>query len=225
MKRTPCRFMMRGAVGVVSIGVLFFLSAGRLRWKEGWLQIGARLLAHCATATVVAPDLLAERSTRHHANQKGWDPLIFACYGLTTARLMPVLAGLDARFGWKPRLGSGLKSVSFGFFVLGNALCIWAMKVNAFFSSVVRIQDDRGQAVISSGPYRWVRHPGYVGFIIQTIAGPLMLGSVWATLLGIVAALMLILRTALEDRVLRQELAGYDHYAEQVRWRLVPGIW
>jgi protein-S-isoprenylcysteine O-methyltransferase Ste14 len=99
------------------------------------------------------------------------------------------------------------------------------MRVNRYFAQVVRIQNDRGQTVVADSPYRSVRHPGYAGGLLASIAGPLMLGSVWATLAGLVGAVLLIIRTALEDKVLLEELAAYNDYAKKVRWRLIPWIW
>jgi protein-S-isoprenylcysteine O-methyltransferase Ste14 len=99
------------------------------------------------------------------------------------------------------------------------------MRTNAFFSRLVRLQGDRGHAVVSTGPYRYVRHPGYVGLVIELIAAPLLLGSAWAMLAGAIGAALVIVRTALEDGFLRSELPGYPEYAGRVRWRLVPRIW
>jgi len=99
------------------------------------------------------------------------------------------------------------------------------MRVNRYFAQVVRMQNDRGQTVVADSPYRSVRHPGYAGGILLAVTGPLMLGSVWATLAGLVGAVLLIIRTALEDKVLLEELAAYNDYAKKMRWRLIPWIW
>ena len=106
-----------------------------------------------------------------------------------------------------------------------SCLQLWAVRVNRYFAQVVRIQNDRGQTVVAGGPYRWARHPGNAGGILLAVAGPLMLGSVWAALAGVVGAILLIIRTALEDKVLLEELAACNGYAKQVRWRLIPEIW
>ena len=99
------------------------------------------------------------------------------------------------------------------------------MIANAYFSTAVRIQTDRGHTVCRTGPYRYVRHPGYLGFILQSIAVPILLGSLWALVPGIVAAALMVVRTALEDRTLQAELLGYQQYSREVRYRLIPGIW
>ena len=99
------------------------------------------------------------------------------------------------------------------------------MITNTFFSGTVRIQHDRGHAVISDGPYGWVRHPGYAGWSLSLITTPLMLGSFWALIPGALAALLLIVRTVFEDQTLQGELEGYSDYAQRVRYRLLPGVW
>jgi protein-S-isoprenylcysteine O-methyltransferase Ste14 len=105
------------------------------------------------------------------------------------------------------------------------ALVTWSMAANAFFSMIVRIQDDRKHAVADTGPYRFVRHPGYVGSIVFELASPILLGSLWALIPGVIAALLFLTRTALEDRTLHEELTGYPEYAQRTRYRLVPGVW
>jgi protein-S-isoprenylcysteine O-methyltransferase Ste14 len=108
---------------------------------------------------------------------------------------------------------------------LGNALMTWALAVNPFFSKVIRIQEDRDQRVVSRGPYRFVRHPGYVGTIVFDLAVPIMLGSLWALIPGALAMLLTVVRTHLEDRTLQEELEGYEEYTRQVPRRLLPGVW
>ena len=110
-------------------------------------------------------------------------------------------------------------------FAVGLELFGWAMVVNAYFSTVARIQRDRGQTVCREGPYRFVRHPGYAGAILESLGSPLLLGSAWALLPAVVAIGCMSARTWLEDRMLRAELPGYVEYAGEVRWRLVPLIW
>ncbi|MBU0705027.1 MAG: isoprenylcysteine carboxylmethyltransferase family protein, partial [Chloroflexi bacterium] len=104
-------------------------------------------------------------------------------------------------------------------------LFTWGMTANKFFSTSVRIQEERGHTVASEGPYRYVRHPGYVGYIIALFATALALGSLWALVPAVLATCLFVVRTALEDRTLQKELAGYKEYAQQVRYRLLPGVW
>jgi len=138
---------------------------------------------------------------------------------------LPLVAALDQRFRWTGDLPTGWHI--FGALLLagGYALLGWAMLANAFFSTAIRIQSDRGHTVCRSGPYRLVRHPGYVAFSLQSLAAAALLGSLWALLPGAAAVALLVLRTALEDRMLRAELPGYEDFAAEVRYRLVPGVW
>ena len=138
---------------------------------------------------------------------------------------MLVIAGLDGgRFGWSsmplPLAIAGLVTL-----VLAYAVIAWAMAANTFFSTTVRVQEDRGQRVVSSGPYRLVRHPGYVGMILMYVGTPVMLGSWWALIPGGLNGVAFIVRTALEDRTLQEELDGYKEYAGRVPYRLLPGVW
>jgi len=102
---------------------------------------------------------------------------------------------------------------------------LWAMSANAYLSTMVRIQDDRGHQVVTTGPYRYVRHPMYVGTIFFGLCMPLFLGSWWTFVPCGLIVILFIIRTALEDRTLRDELPGYAEYAERVRYRLLPGVW
>lgn len=137
-----------------------------------------------------------------------------------------IVACLDAgRFGWTGGLPWWLYALSIALFIVGQAIFLWAKVTNRYFSSVVRIQTDRGQTVCEDGPYRHVRHPGYAGSLIWTIVSPLMLGSVWALIPSVIAAALLVIRTRLEDDTLKKELPGYVEYASRVKYRLVPGVW
>lgn len=224
-KRVIARWMARTILGSLILGAVIFSAAGRLDWTMGWVYLGSLLLVGFVSGIVVDPGLLAERNKRRHQNQKAWDRVLFGLYGTVTGFLVPLVAALDFRFGWQPDVSLPIELTALWFYLLSWALHLWAMAENKYFSQVVRIQTDRGQIVIETGPYRYVRHPGYTGGILLTAATPLMLGSAWATILGLFGALLLVVRTALEDRVLRQELDGYRNYAEKVRYRLLPLVW
>ena len=224
-RRSTAVPLVRPILAALFIGVLLFVSAGSLRWWQGWTYLGVAVLAQVVTILLIPPALLAERTKRRHEGQKRWDRLLYLAFGQIFARVIPVVAGLDFRFGWKPEIAAWGEIVALAFLLLGGALFIWSMRVNAFFSRLVRLQDDRGHLVVSDGPYRYVRHPGYVALVVTMIAGPVLLGSLWATLAGVVAAGLVILRTALEDALLQRELAGYHDYAQRVRRRLLPGVW
>jgi protein-S-isoprenylcysteine O-methyltransferase Ste14 len=139
--------------------------------------------------------------------------------------LIPLIAGLDALFGWSPGFSMGGKILALAVILAGFALGSYALIENRFFSGVVRIQAERGHRVVSSGPYHWMRHPGYAGALLAFLATPVFLDSVWAFLPALAITVLLVIRTRLEDRTLQDELDGYRDYARQVRYRLLPGVW
>jgi len=213
----------------VGYGAILFLSAGRLDWVWGWAFLGllaAVLISHVLILVPINPELLAERSRGiRQEGAKGWDKWVatFAA-GMGTVPTW-IVAALDVRFEWSASLPLALHIGGLVGSVLGWALFMWAMGANAFFSEAVRIQEERGQAVATGGPYRYVRHPGYVGSILFQIATPLMLGSLWAFIPSGLIVLLTIVRTALEDKTLLEELDGYEEYAGRVCYRLLPGVW
>jgi protein-S-isoprenylcysteine O-methyltransferase Ste14 len=220
-------WVRREIIGVAMVAVILFLSAGRLDWVMGWAMVGIYALWSGANALLLiprSPELLAERAKRHNEGMKSWDKLILSIIGLATLTKY-IVAGLDFRCGWTTQLPLTIQVIALVISALGYALGTWAMVANAYFSMIVRIQEDRGHAVVSDGPYRYVRHPGYAGTTAFELATPLMLGSLWALIPGVLAAVLTIVRTALEDRTLQEELDGYRDYAQQVRYRLLPGIW
>lgn len=224
--RTIARFLVREAMGLLMLAAILFLSAGRLDWVMGWALVGITFLWASATALVLilrSPDLIAER-LGPRKGAKTWDTAIMSIVGLATiARCM--VAGLDVRFGWTTGISLPFQIATLAVAVLGYALVVWATASNAFFSQIVRIQKERGHTVATGGPYRFVRHPGYVGTILFELAVPVMLGSLWALIPGGLSALLFVVRTALEDKTLLDDLDGYREYAERTRYRLLPGIW
>lgn len=109
--------------------------------------------------------------------------------------------------------------------IFGHGIIVWAMGANAFFSPLVRIQKERGHTVAAGGPYRVIRHPGYLGAMLFSISVPLMLGSWWAVIPGLASVVLYIVRTSLEDQTLQDELSGYREFSERVKFRLIPGLW
>ncbi len=206
--------------------VLLFWSSGRLDWIWAWVYLGICIASLTTNALVLlrtSPETIAERGRPQET--QGWDKIISSIWALIHFVLMPLMAGLDARYGWTGTLNIFWNIAGAVILSTGLALAGWAMIENAYFSTAVRIQSERGQTVCRSGPYRFVRHPGYAGFIGQSLGTPLLLGSLWALLLGFFAAAFMIIRTAWEDRFLQAELPGYREYVEEVRFRLVPRIW
>jgi protein-S-isoprenylcysteine O-methyltransferase Ste14 len=200
-----------------------------LAWWQGWvymiimagMTIGGRFWAGRKN-----PGLLAERARAGKAeNVKTWDKTLSPLMALSSTLLLCIVAGLDHRFGWSPVFPVWLTVLGLALVFLGYAFGTWAMLENRFFSGVVRIQSDRGHEVCDSGPYRIVRHPGYASNFIALPGIALGLGSLW-TIIPVVLALVIgVIRTSLEDRTLREELPGYGEYAQRTRYRLIPGIY
>jgi protein-S-isoprenylcysteine O-methyltransferase Ste14 len=211
---------------MVLIAALLFVSAGRLDWLWGWVYVGLSLAMLAFNAVVLmtrSPELVAERS-RTKDTAKGWDKI------LTKVMLIPwlwmyVIPGLDVRFGWSAPVALWVHLAGLLIVLLGNLLVLWAMAANTYFAKDVRIQDERGQTVADGGPYRLVRHPGYVGMVIGQLALALVLGSWWTLVPAALSLTCFVARTALEDRTLQAELPGYAEYAQRTRYRLLPGLW
>lgn len=203
--------------------ILLFVSAGTVRWPWAWVLIGTYVLLLIVNSFTMPREVIEERG-RKKENVKRWDRVLTALSAIPALGVF-VVAGLDYRCYWSPELCAGVPAISLAVLLLGFMLSTWAMRSNKFFSTMVRIQTERGHSVASGGPYRFVRHPGYVGFIITSLALPLVLGSLYGLIPGALSAVFFIIRTSLEDRTLQVELEGYTEYAKQVRYRLVPHIW
>ena len=207
-------------------GAILFASAGQLGWMWAWVFLGICLLSLAINGTIMlrtSPDTIAERG-RPEAT-KGWDKLVGGLWALALFVLVPLVAGLDARFAWTGTLAIAWNTAGALMLAVGFGLAGWAMIANAFFSTAVRIQADRGHTVCRSGPYRFVRHPGYLGFVLQSLGTPILLGSLYGLVPGAAAAILMVVRTSLEDRMLQSELAGYREFVRDVRYRLCPGVW
>lgn len=205
-------------------GILLFAAAGTAVYPRGWLYLGlsfALVLVNGVVLLRVNPDVIAARSQIG----AGTKPFDFAAMAVTALAVLglPVIAGLDAvRFGTP---GFGLAGIVAGIALLltGNLFIVWSMAVNRHLEQTVRIQE--GHRVVDSGPYRIVRHPMYVGMILQYAGVPLILGSSWAFLATGLFAVVAVLRTAAEDRTLVAELPGYADFTRRTLFRLLPGVW
>jgi protein-S-isoprenylcysteine O-methyltransferase Ste14 len=218
---------IRGVLFKLFVAAVLMLSAGRWDWGMGWLYVVIFLLFDVATAVVViprSPELLIERS-RAQKGAKEWDKAIMPLAAGFLPMASWVVAGLDERFDWLPEVGWNLQVAAAIITAVGYGIVVWAMGTNAFFSPVVRIQSERGHQVASGGPYRIIRHPGYVGAILFTVAVPLMLGSWWGLISGSIGAILYVVRTVREDKTLQDELVGYREYTQRVKYRLLPRIW
>ena len=214
-------------VQALLLAAILFLSSGRLDWVWAWVYL-ASFVAGVGIFGILLyrknPELIAERAEIREGTKR-WDRVLTFFYGILASVFLQLVAGLDKRFGWSPALPVAAHLAGLALSLIGHALASWAMLENAYFAGTVRIQAGRGHTVCTSGPYRIVRHPGYTGWMVGLLTVPLLLGSLWSLIPGGLAVLLLVVRTVLEDRVLQEELDGYQEYAAQVRYRLVPGIW
>ena len=221
------RRFLQIVVALILMASALFLSAGRLDWPMAWIYFGSQAVGVAVTSSILLsrdPELIAERG-RVRENAPTWDRVLAPFVAVAGPLATYVVAGLDRRYSWSTDLGVPLPVAALVVALLSYAMIAWSMASNSFFSGLVSIQSDRGHTVASSGPYGWVRHPGYVGMVALQLAAPVVLGSMWALVPAGLATLLMVLRTALEDRYLHKELAGYADYAARVRYRLAPGIW
>jgi protein-S-isoprenylcysteine O-methyltransferase Ste14 len=211
------------------IPLVLFVCGGDFGWWQAWVYsllvvaagVGGRILAERRH-----PGLLAERQNIEKFQEaKTWDKVLAPLMALSVGFPLVIVAGLDHRFGWSPVFPLWLILLGIFLIAVGYALAVWALVENRFFSGVVRIQTDRGHVVCDSGPYRIVRHPGYAGNILPLPGIVLALSSLWTLIPAAVALVIVVIRTALEDRTLQEELPGYQEYARRVRYRLFPGIY
>jgi protein-S-isoprenylcysteine O-methyltransferase Ste14 len=207
---------------------VFYASAGRTDIPRSWLLFGVSFVHGVGSVFVLArynPELLAQRLTIRREGSKAWDEVLMRGSNLTVLLLVPVVAGLDVgRYGWSS-LEVQYAVLGLIMMVASSALINWAMIENPHFEPTVRIQEDRGHRVVSTGPYGIVRHPGYLSGILWAFSIPLVIGSLYAFVPVVLYSALMILRTQLEDRTLQDELAGYADYARKVRYRLFPGVW
>jgi protein-S-isoprenylcysteine O-methyltransferase Ste14 len=222
-KRSP---VVRYVAGVSFMAGLLFLAAGRLDYWQGWIFFLLNLAVVAWNWRFLRgnPSLAAER-LRPGRGAKWWDKAyLLLSTPLSIAAL--IVGGIDSgRVHWSGAVSVIPYVLAILVFILGQALYIWAKKVNPFFSSVARIQADRGHAVCREGPYRFCRHPGYLGGLLFGLATPILLGSFWALVPQGLAVLLLVVRTLLEDRMLTKDLLWYAEYKQTVPALLVPGLW
>ena len=223
--------MKQMTVSTVLLAVMmavFYASAGRTDIPRSWLLFGVTFVHFVGSTLALArydPELLVQRLTVRREGSKAWDEVLMRAGNLTGMLLVPAVAGLDVgRYRWSS-LGVYYALLGLVLMVASSILINWAMIENPHFEPTVRIQEDRGHRVVSSGPYGFVRHPGYLSGILWMSAIPLIVGSLYAFVPVALYGALMVLRTHLEDRTLHEELAGYPEYAERVRYRLLPGIW
>lgn len=207
---------------------IFFIAAGDINMPRPWIYFGAAFTHYAASTALLYkfnPELLAERLKMKRKGSKLWDEILMRITNLTVLIAVPAVAGLDLGRSHQSNLDVPFALAGFVSLIISTALLNWAMIVNPHFEATVRIQKDREHRVIATGPYRIVRHPGYLAGILFTTSIPLIIGSALTLLPAAIYALLTIIRTSLEDKTLHKELDGYPEYAKQVRHRLFPGIW
>jgi protein-S-isoprenylcysteine O-methyltransferase Ste14 len=220
------RARSRTFVLLVLLWIILFGTAGDLAWWQGWAYMTILLVS--TLLGLYGPlrldeGLIEERMSRK-PDAKQWDRIFVVLVGVMTISEL-YIPGLDHRHHWTQPLPMWLILLGLALVILGTAGLTWAMRVNRFFSALIRIQKDRGHTVVSSGPYGIIRHPGYTAWSLRTLGVPLLLGSYWTFIPAGLFIVGFIIRTALEDRLLQRELPGYSEYAQKVRSRLVPGVW
>ena len=223
---TASRILSRLLLVLGILAALLFLPAGRWNWPQAWalmVSFGAFLLLYAFWGLYKDPAQLQERS-RVAPNVKTWDKVIMTVY----TALLPtvfIVAGFDAgRFGWSV-VPAGSQALAWAGLAFAAAWILWTVTTNTFLSRQARIQDERHQVVVTSGPYRYLRHPMYLGILVLFLCLAPALGSWYALIPGLAIDVLFVVRTVKEDQMLREELPGYEDYAQRVRFRLVPGLW
>jgi protein-S-isoprenylcysteine O-methyltransferase Ste14 len=213
---------------LVVMMTVFYVTAGRTDIPRSWLFIAVTMIHFIGSNLALYrynPELLTQRLKIKRKGSKTWDELLMRVSNLTALLIMPVVAGLDiGRYHWSS-LGLPYAVLGVILAVVSSIMLNWAMITNPFFEPTVRIQDDREHHVVSTGPYAIVRHPGYLSGILWLASTPLILGSLYAFSAFALYAILMALRTYLEDSTLQRELPGYAEYAKRVRYRLLPRIW
>ena len=226
--RIGIRWVVQITAFILVLAAILFLSAGKLDWPMAWVYLGVFSVCLLFNGVYLArrnPELLRERSEiKPRQGVETWDVVLSAIVRIAILAAF-VVCGLDQRFGWTGAMPLAVQLLALAFGILGFAIIMWALTSNPFAAVYARIQAERGHAVAMTGPYRFVRHPFYTGVLAYALALPVVLGSLWALILGGLVAIMFIAKTVFEDRKLQAELDGYREYAQHVRYRLLPGVW
>jgi len=227
-KVNSVRIVVMLLIVLVVFPLLPILISGKWDWWEAWVMAGLFALSFIVSRAIAAkktPDILKERADYNQQdNTQAWDKWLSPVVAFGSVFTL-LVAGLDALYQWSSGFPLWLELIGLLLILAGYVFGSIAFIENAFFSGTVRIQEERGHKVVSSGPYSWVRHPGYLGSLVASLGMPLLLDSIWAFIPVIFFGFFYVLRTSLEDRFLQANLPGYSEYAQKVRYRLLPGIW
>jgi protein-S-isoprenylcysteine O-methyltransferase Ste14 len=219
-------YFIKHFIGSFLFFAVIFISAGRIDYWQGliYVFIGLMMVLLHYTVLRLDPELLKERS-KPGKDTKKWDKTILGLSFLVTIS-MYITAGLDSgRYHWSPDFHLSLILMGIVLTASGQLLFLIAQKQNKFFSSTVRIQTDREHTVCETGLYKFVRHPAYLGSVIQALGFPLFFGSLWSLIPVALLIILFITRTCLEDRTLQNELNGYREYSEKTRYKIIPFVW
>jgi len=222
------RMFVRLFIVIVVVPFAPMIISGEWDWWEAWAYAVINIVGFVLSRVLAArrnPDIIIERArSMELQDAKSWDKILSPALAFGVLIIL-IVAGADKGFGWSMLFSLNAKIVSLVVIILGYVFGSWALIENRFFSGVVRIQTDRGHQVVTTGPYRIVRHPGYAGALWTYIAMPILFDSLWAFIPAILLIAVLVLRTSLEDRTLQAELPGYKEFIQKTRYRLFPGIW
>lgn len=219
-------YILKQLVGTLIFYLFLFLSAGKIYYWQGLIYVIIGLIMVTINYTLLKPDsdLLTERS-KPGEGSKEWDKALLGLSFLITIA-MYIIAGLDSgRFYWSPNFHWSLSLIGIFLTASGQLLFLFAQKQNKFFSSTVRIQTDREHTVCDTGLYKIVRHPAYLGSIVQLIGFPLLFGSLWSIFPVVSLIVVHVIRTYLEDKTLKEELKGYLEYSLNTRYKIIPYVW
>lgn len=222
------RALIRLALVLFVFPLIPMIISGVWDWWEAWVYVFLSIVGFIVSRGLAArrhPDILDERArSMELQGAKSWDKILAPMMAFGSLLIL-ILAGADKLLGWTSPFPLHAKIAAILAIFLGYVLASWALVENKFFSGVVRIQTDRGHRVVTTGPYRLIRHPGYAGALLAYLAMPILFDSLWAFIPATGLFGIILLRTSLEDRTLQAELPGYREYAQKIRHRLFPGIW
>jgi protein-S-isoprenylcysteine O-methyltransferase Ste14 len=226
VSRVIPRYFLQVGIFILFFAASLFVSSGHPDWMMGWVFIAIVVATQISIALVLMisnPRLLEERA--EIKGKRDLDRILASIIALYGPVSMCAVAGLNVRFGWLPQIPLVVQVAGIVIALLGSALTVWAMASNKFFYGVLRVAQEKGHAVCVNGPYRYIRHPGYLGMILGDLATPLILNSVWALIPAVLTVCAIVIRTALEDRALQNGLSGYMDYAHNVCYRLLHVVW
>lgn len=220
------KYLLKTLTTTLIFSLLLFFCGGKFDYFQGWIFLITNIITALMNFWTITndSDLMNERS-KVQEGAKSWDKIILGLSALTYV-ISVVIAGLDSgRFQWSPNFHWSIYVLGIALTLIGQTIFLTARKENKYFSSIVRIQTDRGHAVCDTGTYKIVRHPGYLGMTISLIGFPLITGSIWSIITILIAIILLFVRTYFEDEALKNELSGYIEYTQKTSKRLIPKIW